>query len=46
MNYNKNLDHIFKQTKREKLASFGIALIGLTLWVIAIGTLLELGSNN
>ena len=43
---NRHLDHIMNQTPRDKLACWAVAIVGLTLWVTAIVTLLELGSNN
>jgi len=41
-----NLDHIFTTTKKQKLQSIAVAIVGLTLWMTAVITLLELGSNN
>lgn len=41
-----NLDHIFKTSRKQKIQSIAVAIVGLTLWMTAVITLLELGSNN
>ncbi len=39
------MNHEIKLTKRERFQGVLIAVIGLTLWVLTIGSLLELGSH-
>lgn len=36
---------IYKQTTKQKIQAWIVAIVGLTLWVATIATLLELGSN-
>ncbi len=43
---NENLDHIFKTSRKQRIQSVCVAIVGLTLWITAVITLLELGSNN
>jgi len=41
-----NLDHIFKTSRKQTIQSICVAIVGLTLWITAVITLLELGANN
>jgi len=40
------MNHDIKLTRKERFQGVLIAVIGLTLWVLTVGSLLELGSHN
>lgn len=40
------MNHEIKLTRKERFQGVLIAVIGLTLWILTIGSLLELGANN